>query len=131
MSDKPKHDAYESQIGGKDAYESALPEPPVTVASPTPALFPKQVPTMGRIVHYVLDDAETIRPAIIVHVNPPIKAPDPEEINLLVFVNGEFDRAARGQHADATPTDFRVKVPHVEVNADGEYPARSWHWPAR
>lgn len=80
-----------------------------------------QVPSIGRIVHYVLGPPNTPehRPAIIVHVWGPS---DPHSsVQLQVFTDGNGDR-----HNDRLPNVVWVtSVTHDQKDKK----AGTWHWP--
>ncbi len=79
-----------------------------------------QVPSIGRIVHYVLAkvDCEKMegksRPGIIVSVGDERDEP----VNLQVFTNGGHD--------DLPPVHWKRDVSHNEDRKPG-----TWHWPPR
>lgn len=74
-----------------------------------------QEPTIGRIVHYVLDEyQDEYRPAIIVHVG------GRSTVNLQVFTDGQNDSSDSG-------TMWKSYVEH-----DEEFKEQgTWHWPER
>ncbi|QSQ19308.1 hypothetical protein JY651_28680 [Pyxidicoccus parkwayensis] len=85
---------------------------------------PEQVPTVGRVVHYVLGDEAglrkgLVRPAIIVATRPH------DAVNLSVFCDGPNDTgpAALGHHADGG-TLWRGSVPLGGPDQPG-----TWFWP--
>jgi len=88
------------------------------------------LPTIGRIVHYVLDRGRAVgrcRPALVVNVMDdasPI-------VNLVVLLDGPNDIGAKDVHPtpdDPAPVVMRVGSVHSD-NA-GRSPG-SWHWPER
>ena len=79
-------------------------------------MMPEQVPSIGRVVHYVLPDGRypgEHRPAFIV------KVWGPTSVNLQVFVDGTND------YPDYNGSVWATSVP---FDSSGEQP-RSWHWP--
>jgi len=66
-------------------------------------------PTLGRIVHYTLENGQQ-RPAIVTSA-------DTEEIHLLVFCD---------INDGALPTAYKVGVPFSSTPKPG-----TWHWPER
>lgn len=84
-----------------------------------------QTPSIGRIVHYVLDDG-TIRPAIIVAV----WSPESGCSNLQVFVDGTNDHATdmkrTGVTAEEAMRGFAWRT--SRACSDGPKPGY-WHWP--
>ncbi len=77
-----------------------------------------QEPTIGRIVHYVLDDVmDEHRPAIIARVFSPVM------VNLQVFVDGQNDSGL----VQVGSLLWKSSVEHdEEFKATG-----TWHWPER
>lgn len=78
--------------------------------------MPEQVPSIGRVVHYVLPDGRNPgehRPAFIV------KVWGPTSVNLQVFVDGTNDYPEYAGSVWATSVPF---------DPSGEQPS-SWHWP--
>lgn len=104
-----------------------------TTKAPTASAKPTsmQTPSVGRIVHFVLD-AEPfkktvwgqVRPAIIVKID---KLPDETwHIHLQVFIDGlnDAERDAFGNNAPST-----IWVPKAQY--DEGQAAGTWHWPPR
>lgn len=82
--------------------------------------------TIGRIVHYVMPDGKTIRPAITVRVWSP--NPDGNGCsNLQVFTDGSNDGQPNG---DGTSTVENV-LWRTSVCFDRDKKPGTWHWPAR
>lgn len=81
-----------------------------------------QPPTVGRIVHYVLERPEPrppiVRPAIIVHVWPGTTTQD-GLVQLQVFTDCSNDGFATG-------TAWKTSVLYDEEKKPG-----TWHWPPR
>ena len=74
----------------------------------------EQEPTIGRIVHYVLDDVmDEHRPAIIVNVW------GDTVVNLQVFTDGQNDTQDRTFWKSSVDYDEEFKEPGT------------WHWPER
>ncbi len=98
---------------------------------PTPVLVKDQgveMPTIGHIVHYVLDNPQFItmrkdaigehRPALVVRVWPGY-----DGINLQIFLDGSNDCPNLANEY----MTWRTSVPHdEETKAPG-----TWHWPER
>ncbi len=82
----------------------------VVGAAPLPA-----TPKLGEIVHFVMDDGVTIRPAIVV-------AFVDDRVNLQVFVDGSDDGPVRGPYALGTFVDWKRDVAYSV-----EYVAGTWH----
>lgn len=84
----------------------------------------EQVPSVGRVVHYVLPDGRSAgehRAAIIVRVWDPVPKPD-SIVQLHVFIDGSND------YADADVRSSTLWVTSVEFDPTGQKP-RTWHWP--
>lgn len=88
-----------------------------------------QQPTVGRIVHYVLQEADgaervgEVRPAIVVRAGQGY-------INLLVFLDGVNDGCqVQYQHCDL----WRPSVSHAPPHSGegGAHVPGTWHWPPR
>ena len=79
----------------------------------------EQVPSVGRIVHYVLPDGRSKgehRPAIIVRIWD--EYPKPESMcQLQVFTDGNNDELPNVLWATSVHQDAETKAP------------RTWHWP--
>lgn len=90
----------------------------------------KQTPTIGRIVHYVLQQGPRSgehRPAIIVAVH------SETTVNLQVFTDsnevGRFNDAPAIWSAESAPTPLRWVTSAVQ-DEDTHAP-NTWHWPER
>ncbi len=107
-----------------------------TVIDDEPLAAPQE-PLLGEIVHFVMADSVTIRPAMVVayfSVSPVTGKPNVDlRVNLQVFVDGQFDDATvRGPHANATLQDWKVDSPYDPGETDpktGElvFKANTWH----
>lgn len=90
---------------------------------------PAQTPSIGRIVHYVLEDGPSAgqhRPAIIVRTWPFSIA---QLVQLQVFLDQGNDNFRQGDDPPAN-TMWRSSVKHDEDFA--HVPAfGTWHWPER
>lgn len=78
--------------------------------------MPEQTPSIGRVVHFVLDDGQH-RPAFIVRVW------SESTVNLLVFTDSDPE----AQFNDRLP-QVMWKTSVVHAPADENKPF-SWHWP--
>lgn len=78
----------------------------------------EQEPTIGRIVHYIVDDImDEHRPAIITHVY------GRTTVNLQVFVDGQNDSEL---------VQVGTLLWRSSVEYDEDYKSQgTWHWPER
>lgn len=99
---------------------------------------PPPMPTLGRIVHYVLGRKEggmpVVRPAIVVGINL-----ERQTVDLQVFTNGHYDdevlakdeQSSRDDRGRARSIVHRDKVPSATIE-DGGYirlDTDCWFWP--
>ena len=84
--------------------------------------MPEQVPSIGRLVHYVLEDGPSKgqhRPALIVRVWGDPTNPE-SYVNLQVFVDGTND----GPYANGMAWRTSVQPDHSATPQP-----HTWHWP--
>lgn len=99
---------------------AAQSDPPAeTSEAPTPHTTPRpdQLPSIGRIVRYVMPDG-TVRPAIITHVEYASEG----VVDLYVFRDGRFDPSAH---------EFLAVPINVRFFDAAVMQPRTWHWPPR
>lgn len=87
-----------------------------------------QVPSVGRIVHYILPDGQYAgehRPAIIVKVWDENPTPD-SLVQLQVFTDGPNDYPYGGNGSDGI--QWRTSVHHNEGDVNPKS-LGTWHWP--
>lgn len=84
-----------------------------------------QTPSIGRIVHYVLDDG-TIQPAIIVAV----WSPENGCSNLQVFLDGTNVQQREDKRTGVTPEEAQRGFAWRTSRARSDEPKPGyWHWP--
>lgn len=87
-----------------------------------------QAPSIGRIVHYVLQSGEH-RPAIVVPTN---QTPDHDlQVNLQVFLDGPNDSTATNPHVAPAlqtwpSTEWRQNIGYSDPAVAT---CSTWHWP--
>ena len=86
----------------------------------------QQLPTVGRIVHYVLDDG-TVRPGLVIDFSTE------GLVDLQVFTNGpkDYARVRKGERAPGVPAQTPLVVWREDVAQDEAGKAGTWHWPPR